>query len=59
LTIDEFLKKYNKCPFCVNYVHQENCDQCVHWLPIDRGVSKDLFRPTSAWTELMNREVSE
>lgn len=59
MTVDEFLQKYNKCPFCVNYVHQEMCGQCVHWLPIDRGTNEDNFRPTNEWNRRMNMEVTE
>ena len=60
-TIDEFLKKYNRCPFCKEYTSQYRCGECKYFLPIDkyRLWGHDLFNPTEEWYSLMNREVDE
>lgn len=63
MTVDEFLKKYNKCPFCRNYTHQRTCDRCCwrfgrgHYPP-EIG-EKDGFEPKQEWTDTMNREVDQ
>lgn len=60
MTIDEFLKKYNRCPFCKNYVIQNAaCDGCKWADPIVRPGETDKFGPKEEWIQMMNEEVDE
>lgn len=64
MTLDEFLKKYNKCPFCRSYMFQTNCRGCK-WRFTKIGGEPykendlDLFDPTDEWRIRMNKEVTE
>lgn len=62
MTLDEFLQKYNKCPFCRSYARQGNlCYGCKwrfgHGQYAKEGRDFDLFDPKPSWHELMEREV--
>ena len=64
MTLDEFLRKYNKCPFCRSYARQGNlCYGCKwrfgHGQYAKEGRDFDLFDPKDSWRELMNKEVTE
>ena len=63
MTADEFLKKYNKCPFCKYYSAQRMCDDCK-WKFANGQYSNpdrdsDKFYPTQEWHDRFNREVTE
>lgn len=58
MTIDMFLKKYNKCPFCESYAMQgELCRGCENYIIKGEGIDK--FRPKQEWINRMNKEVTE
>ena len=62
MTLDQFLRKYNKCPFCRNYRFQgEPCRNCVHYFSTREGKEGyfDHFDPTEEWMNMMNREVDD
>ena len=60
MTLDEFLKKYNRCPFCLEYSSQHVCGDCRYFLPLGEYKTKlDLFRPNDDWIEMINRRVTE
>lgn len=64
MTVDEFLKKYNKCPFFRSYRFQGAvCDHCKFKWSNDGKYSKetdlDKFDPTDEWMIRMNMEVTE
>lgn len=57
MTIDDFWKKYNHCPLCVNYAHQElRCFSCKWSYPGAEGF--DRFKPTDKAIQAMNKEVN-
>lgn len=62
MTVDEFMKKYNKCPFCEYYSRQKLCENCK-WTYGNGQYAKDTdtdrFSPTYEWMRLMNKEVTE
>ena len=62
MTLDQFLRKYTKCPFCRNYVRQINCRGC-QWRFANGQYAKDddidKFDPKEEWHILMNKEVTE
>lgn len=62
MTLDQFLRKYNKCPFCRNYVRQRCCRECK-WRFANGQYAKDddidKFDPKEEWGRLMNKEVTE
>ena len=62
MTVDDFLKKYNKCPFCEYYSFQKNCRECK-WQWANGQYAKDTdidkFRPTEEWMHRMSKEVTE
>ena len=56
MTLDEFLQKYNKCPFCRSYARQGNlCYGCKwrfgHGQYAKEGRDFDLFDPKPSWHE--------
>lgn len=61
MTLDQFLRKYNKCPFCRSYVIQGNLCYVCKWRfghgQYAKETDFDLFDPKESWRELMNREV--
>ena len=58
MTLDEFLNKYNKCPFCEEYTTgQQDCKGCVFRYLNAPGF--DYFHPTQEWTDRMNKEVTD
>lgn len=58
MTIDDFLRKYTRCPFCESYTEQGSlCDGCKYRFHGADGIDK--FMPTPEWTARMNREVTE
>lgn len=64
MTLDQFLKKYNKCPFCRSYnIQGELCRNCKWRWSNDGHYAKetdmDKFDPTDEWRNLMNKEVAE
>ena len=63
MTLDEFLQKYNKCPFCRSYAIQGNLCYGCKWKYANGEYAKDtdfdLFDPKDSWRELMNKEVTE
>ena len=63
MTVDDFLRKYNKCPFCRSYVRQGNLCYGCKWRNANGQYAKDtdfdLFDPTDEWAERMSREVTE
>lgn len=63
MTLEQFLKKYNKCSFCRSYVIQGDlCRGCKwrwghgQWATEE---DMDLFDPKPEWSERMNKEVTE
>lgn len=63
MTLDQFLKKYNRCPFCRYYAHQGNpCIRCK-WRFANGEYAKDTdydgFDPKQEWMDRMNKEVTE
>lgn len=63
MTIDDFLKKYNRCPFCLHYTQQGNhCYRCMWRFANGKYANVtcyDGFDPNEEWTKRMNREVTE
>ena len=63
MTVDDFLRKYNKCPFCMSYNIQGDLCNCCKWKWAHGQYAKDtdldLFDPTEEWMILMSREVTE
>ena len=64
MTLKQFLRKYNKCPFCRSYAIQGNlCYGCKwrfgHGQYAKEGRDFDLFDPKPSWSERMNKEVTE
>lgn len=63
MTIDEFLEKYNKCPFCRSYRIQGNLCYGCKWRwghgQYARDTDFDLFDPKEEWGQRMNKEVTE
>ena len=58
MTLNEFLNKYNKCPFCEEYVTgQRNCLGCCFRYPEADGF--DHFQPVQEWFDRINKEVTE
>lgn len=62
MTVDEFLKKYNKCLFCRSYKIQGNACYGCKWRFAHGQYAKDsdfdLFEPTDEWARRMNQEVN-
>ena len=62
MTVDDFLKKYNKCPFCRNYLFQKSCYGCK-WQYAQGQYAKDTdvdkFDPGEEWMRRMSAEVDE
>ena len=63
MTVDDFLRKYNKCPFCRSYNIQGNfCNGCKwQWAhgQYAKDTDFDRFDPTEEWMRMMNREVTD
>jgi hypothetical protein len=59
MTADEFLRKYNKCPFCRYYTRQLMCYDCRWRFGRGNDVDMDKFSPTEEWNRLFNKEVTE
>ena len=60
MTLDDFLNKYTRCPFCESYLLQGNlCYGCKYKTPYPKENEFDLFRPTDEWIRRINREVDE
>lgn len=63
MTLDQFLQKYTRCPFCRSYAIQGNlCYGCKCKYAngqYAKETDMDLFDPKDSWRELMNREVTE
>lgn len=62
MTLDEFLKKYNHCPFCRSYTIQGPlCDHCIYFFGsgYKKDGSIDKFDPTEDWIRLLNKEVTQ
>ena len=60
MTIDEFLKKYNRCPFCRMYTIQNAAGDGCKWAdPIVRPYEIDKFDPNEEWMLRMNTEVTD
>lgn len=58
MTIDEFWKKHNRCPLCVNYTYQGfRCFSCKLSYPGAEG--HDRFEPTDKAIKTMNKEVTK
>lgn len=58
MTIDEFLKKYNRCPHCEHYTTQGHvCSECKWEFPTTYDRHSDNFSPTDVWMRNLNREV--
>ena len=60
MTIDDFWKKYNHCPLCIQYSIQNGaCDGCRWELPIYVHMEDkfDKFFPTDECISLMNKEI--
>lgn len=61
ITLDEFLRKYTKCPFCRSYSIQGNLCYGCKWRwghgQYAKDTDFDLFDPTEEWTRRMNEEV--
>lgn len=63
MTLNEFLRKYNRCPFCRSYAIQGNLCYGCKWRFAHGQYAKewdfDLFDPTSEWHRRLNKEVTE
>ena len=64
MTLDQFLRKYNKCPFCRSYIIQgAACDHCRWKWSNDGKYAKDTdmdkFDPSDEWINRMNMEVDD
>lgn len=63
MTVNEFLKKYNRCPFCRTYAIQGSwCIGCK-WRFAHGQYAKendvDMFDPKEEWFRRMNKEVTQ
>ena len=63
MTVDDFWKKYNHCPFCRYYAQQgNNCYGCM-WRFANGEYAKDTdydgFEPTEKALRVMNAEITE
>ena len=63
MTLDQFLRKYNRCPFCRSYDRQgELCRNC-RWRFGTGAASADgkidKFDPNEEWNRRINKEVTE
>lgn len=65
MTLDDFLKKYNKCPFCRNYrIQGDTCRNCKwRWAygmyaKYAKETDLDRFDPTEEWAQRLNAEVT-
>lgn len=63
MTVDEYWKKYNRCPKCVGYnIQGRFCDNCK-WKWGDGSYCKntdfDKFQATDECMRSMTREVTE
>ena len=63
MTLNEFLQKYNRCPFCRTYAIQGSwCYGCKwrwghgQWA---KETDVDMFDPTEEWGRRLNKEVTE
>ena len=63
MTLDQFLRKYSKCPFCRSYAIQGNLCHGCKWRfahgQYAEDTDLDLFDPKDSWHQRMNREVTE
>ena len=61
MTLNEFLKKYTRCPFCWSYAIQGNLCYGCKWRyghgQYAKDTDFDLFDPNEVWKEMMEREV--
>ena len=58
MTIDDFWKKYHRCPKCEGYAIQGGrCYGCKFQTPYPKDWEMDLFEPTQECIKAMNREV--
>lgn len=59
MTIDQFWKKFNRCPLCENYKYQgEVCRSC-RWTHHYKKDGVDNFFPSEIGREIMNRNIQE
>lgn len=60
MTIDDFWKKYNRCPMCEHYDDgQRECIDCRFRHPYTDRNGSEHFRPNERCVIALNREVTE
>ena len=62
MTIDDFWKKYNRCPMCEHYTKgQRDCIDCRFRNPYaEKSMNgSEHFRPNERCVIALNREVTE
>lgn len=63
MTLNEFLRKYNRCPFCRTYNIQGSWCYGCKWRRGNGQYAKendvDMFDPTEEWFRRLNKEVTE
>ena len=57
MELNDFLRKYNRCPFCEEYKTQTRCRTCK-WRHPYTTCTEDRFTPTQEWNARLNREVT-